>query len=150
VSTHVRTAWRDHALLELESAGYRRGEARSAVVDVLSTQSCALTAQEIGDVLRERRRAVGLASVYRALDVLSDLRLVQRLEMGQGVARYEPLDPSGDHHHHLVCRVCGNVAPFDDPELERTFERLSRRLEFDVDAHDVVLHGACSACRERR
>jgi Fur family transcriptional regulator, ferric uptake regulator len=148
MSTAARTAWRDHALNQLDSAGYRRGEARSAVVEVLSRQHCAVTAQEIGDDLRRRRRAVGLASVYRALELLSDLKLVQRLEMGQGVARYEPLDPSGDHHHHLVCDRCGNVVPFDDPELESTIEALSRRLEFDVDEHDVVLRGACAACRE--
>ena len=149
MSTHARTAWRDHALNELDSAGYRRGEARSSVVEVLSRQRCALTAQEIGDALRRRRRSVGLASVYRALEVLSDLKLVQRLEMGQGVARYEPLDPSGDHHHHLVCQLCGNVVPFDDPDLESTIARLCDRLEFDVDEHDVVLRGACVACRER-
>jgi len=149
MSTRTRTAWREHALTELETAGYRRGEARSAVVEVLSRQQCAVTAQEIGDDLRRRRRAVGLASVYRALEVLSDLKLVQRLEMGQGVARYEPLDPSGEHHHHLVCDRCGNVVPFDDPELESTIESLSRRLEFDVDEHDVVLRGACAACRGR-
>ena len=149
MSAYVRTAWRNHALHELDSAGYRRGEARSAVVEVLSRQPCAVTAQEIGDALRRRRRSVGLASVYRALEVLSDLKLVQRLEMGQGVARYEPLDPSGDHHHHLVCDRCGSVVPFDDPDLESTIERLSTRLEFDVDEHDVVLRGACAACRGR-
>lgn len=144
----MRTAWRDHALQELDSAGYRRGEARGAVVELLSQQPCALTAQEIGDELRRGRRTVGLASVYRALDVLTDLKLIQRLEMGQGVARYEPLDPSGEHHHHLVCARCGNVVPFDDAELEHTIERLSSRLEFEVDQHDVVLRGACAACRE--
>jgi Fur family ferric uptake transcriptional regulator len=149
MSTAIRSAWREHALQELDSAGYRRGEARGAVVEFLSRQPCALTAQEIGDALRRSRRSVGLASVYRALDILTDLKLIQRLEMGQGVARYEPLDPSGEHHHHLVCDRCGNVVPFDDPELELSIERLSSRLEFDVDEHDVVLRGACSACRTR-
>jgi Fur family transcriptional regulator, ferric uptake regulator len=149
MSAHTHTAWREHALDELERAGYRRGEARTAVVDVLAREPCALTAQEIGDTLRRRRRRVGLASVYRALEVLNDLRLVQRLEMGQGVARYEPLDPSGDHHHHLVCQRCGNVVPFDDPDLESSIAALCERLEFDVDEHDVVLRGACVACRER-
>ena len=149
MSAHAHTSWREHAVDELERAGYRRGEARSAVVDVLSRQPCALTAQEIADSLRRRRRAVGLASVYRALEVLSDLKLVQRLEMGQGVARYEPLDPSGDHHHHLVCQRCGRVVPFDDPQLESSIAALCDRLEFEVDEHDVVLRGACLACRER-
>jgi Fur family ferric uptake transcriptional regulator len=145
----ARTAWREHALGMLDGAGYRRGEARSAVVELLAQQPCALTAQEIGDALRRRHRAVGLASVYRALDVLTELKLIQRLEMGQGVSRYEPVDPSGEHHHHMVCDRCGAVVPFDDSELERTLEKLSHRLEFDVDEHDVVLRGACTACRTR-
>jgi Fur family transcriptional regulator, ferric uptake regulator len=149
MSARARTAWREHALQELDSAGYRRGEARGAVVELLSRQPCALTAQEIGDELRRRRRAVGLASVYRALDLLTELKLIHRLEMGQGVARYEPLEPSGEHHHHLVCDRCGSVVPFDDPDLEQTIERLSSRLAFDVDEHDVVLRGACAACRGR-
>jgi Fur family ferric uptake transcriptional regulator len=149
MSTTTRSAWRDHALEQLDRAGYRRGEARTAVVELLSRQPCALTAQEIGDSLRRSRRSVGLASVYRALEVLSDLKLIQRLEMGQGVARYEPLEPSGEHHHHLVCDRCGNVVPFDDSELELTIERLSSRHEFDVAEHDVVLRGACAACRGR-
>ena len=149
MSTTTRSAWRNHALHRLDSAGYRRGEARSAVVELLSKQHCALTAQEIGDALRRSRRSVGLASVYRALEVLTDLKLIQRLEMGQGVARYEALEPSGEHHHHLVCDRCGNVVPFDDSELELSISRLSNRLEFDVDEHDVVLRGACAACRRR-
>ena len=145
----ARSAWREHALGTLDDAGYRRGEARGAVVELLAQQPCALTAQEIGDALRRRQRAVGLASVYRALEVLTELKLIQRLEMGQGVSRYEPVDPSGEHHHHMVCDRCGAVVPFDDSELERALERLSRRLEFEVDEHDVVLRGACTACRER-
>jgi Fur family ferric uptake transcriptional regulator len=149
MSTTTRSAWREHALHELDGAGYRRGEARAAVVELLSRQLCALTAQEIGDALRRSRRSVGLASVYRALDVLTDLKLIHRLEMGEGVARYEPLEPSGEHHHHLVCDRCGNVVPFDDSELEQTIERLSSRHEFDIDEHEVVLRGACAACRGR-
>jgi Fur family ferric uptake transcriptional regulator len=148
MSTTTRSSWRDHALHELDSAGYRRGEARTAVVELLSRQRCALTAQEIGDSLRRSRRSVGLASVYRALEVLTDLKLIQRLEMGQGVARYEPLDPSGEHHHHLVCDRCGSVEPFEDPDLERALEKLSRRVDYKVDEHDVVLHGACGDCTD--
>jgi Fur family ferric uptake transcriptional regulator len=72
---------------------------------------------------------------------------VGRLETGQGIARYEPLLPSGEHHHHLVCDRCGRVIPFDDPDLEATMERVARRVRFEVAEHDVVLHGACGSCR---
>ncbi len=139
--------WSEHALARLQEAGYRRGGARMAVVELLDRQDCALSALEIEDRLRDERRAVGRASIYRTLEQLAELRLVQRLEVGQGTARYEPVQPGGDHHHHMVCDRCGTVVPFEDSGLEQSIERLSARVKFDVAEHDVVLHGACEACR---
>lgn len=141
-------SWRDHTLATLAEAGYRRGGARNAIVELLDGQDCALTAQEIDDQLRAEGRSVGRASVYRILEMLTEMRLVARIDVGQGVARYERHLPDGEHHHHLVCDRCGEVAPFEDPALEQAIERVSRRLSFAVDDHDVVLHGACSDCRD--
>jgi Fur family transcriptional regulator, ferric uptake regulator len=141
-------SWRDHTLATLAAAGHRRGGARNAVVALLERQTCALSAQEIDDLLRAQGRGVGRASVYRILELLTELRLVQRIDVGQGVARYERHQPDGDHHHHLVCDHCGRIAPFEDPALEQAIERVSRRLSFAVDDHDVVLHGACGDCHE--
>ena len=143
------SSWREHTLATLADAGYRRGGARNAVVELLDRQRCALTAQEIDDRLRAQRRSVGRASVYRILELLTELRLVQKIDVGQGVARYERHLPHGDHHHHLVCDSCGQVAPFEDSQLEEAIERVSRNLSFAVDDHDVVLHGSCSDCRPR-
>jgi Fur family transcriptional regulator, ferric uptake regulator len=140
-------SWREHTLATLARAGYRRGGARNAVVELLAGQHCALTAQEIDDRLRAEGRSVGRASVYRILELLTELRLVQRIDVGQGVARYERHQPDGDHHHHLVCDRCGRIAPFEDPALEQAIARVSRRLSFAVDDHDVVLRGACGDCR---
>lgn len=140
-------SWREHTLATLAAAGHRRGGARNAVVELLDRQTCALSAQEIDDRLRAQGRSVGRASVYRILELLTELRLVQRIDVGQGVARYERHQPDGDHHHHLVCDRCGRIAPFEDPALEQAIERVSRRLSFAVDDHDVVLHGACGDCR---
>src|SRR2546430_8748740 len=111
-------AWTIDALESLEGAGYRRGGARSAVVELLGKQNCCLSAQEIFDDLRRARRPVGIASVYRALEVLVELRLVKRVDAGDGISRFEPAPVDGDHHHHLVCRDCGKVEAFTDPRLE--------------------------------
>jgi Fur family transcriptional regulator, ferric uptake regulator len=143
-----RPEWGEHARVTLAEAGYRRGGARNAIVELLDRQDCALTAQEIDDRLRARGRSVGRASVYRILELLTELRLVQRIDVGQGVARYERHQSDGDHHHHLFCDSCGQIAPFSDPALEQAIERVSRSLSFSVDEHDVVLHGACSDCRD--
>ena len=140
--------WRDHALAELSAAGHRNARGRRALVDLLDEQPCALTVREIDDALRQRGRGLGIATVYRNLELLVELKLVARLDVGQGVARYERLLPTGEHHHHLVCDRCGRVTPFDDPALERSIEQLCRRVDFAVDEHDVVLHGACAACAQ--
>jgi Fur family ferric uptake transcriptional regulator len=146
-TSRIPTGWREHTLATLAEAGYRRGGARNAVVGLLDRHDCALTAQEIDDRLRTQGRGVGRASVYRILELLTELRLVQRIDVGQGVARYERHLPDGDHHHHLVCDCCGQIEPFEDPALEQAIERVSRKLSFAVDEHDVVLRGACSDCR---
>jgi Fur family ferric uptake transcriptional regulator len=139
--------WIEHAQERLAQAGFRRGGARRAVIDLLGRQACALTALEIDERLRTEGRAVGRASVYRALEQLTELRLVARLEVGQDAARYEAVHPSGEHHHHLVCDRCGRITPFEDRGLETAIDRLSRRVRFHVGDHDVVLHGACEKCR---
>ena len=146
----VHTPWREHALDALRRGGYRSGGARTAVVELLARQDCCLTAQEIFDLLRADGRTVGIASVYRALDLLTSLKLVQRLDMGEGVARFEPAHADGEHHHHLVCERCGAVEAFEDEELEESLDRLADRLGFEVGGHDVVLRGACATCAPPR
>jgi Fur family ferric uptake transcriptional regulator len=141
------TPWSEHASAVLGSSGHRWGAARLAVVDVLSSHSCCLTARDIADELRASGQTTGIASVYRALDLLHDLGLVQRLDVGDGTARYEPADPSGEHHHHLVCDRCGRVTAFEDERLELAIAALARRVDHAIDAHDVVLRGACPSCR---
>lgn len=138
--------WATDAMAALDDAGYRRGGARRAVVELLDRQNCCLSAQEIFDGLRKARRPVGIASVYRALETLVDLRLVKRVDAGDGVARYEPAPVDGDHHHHLVCRDCGKVEAFTDPRLERAIDRVAGGLGYSVDEHEVVLTGACRDC----
>jgi Fur family transcriptional regulator, ferric uptake regulator len=140
------TTWEAHAVSTLAHAGRRAGRARQLVVALLARQRCCLSANEIFEALRAKDRKIGLASVYRALDQLTTLQLVQRLEFPDA-ARYEPMLPTGEHHHHLVCDDCGKVEPFADRPLERALDRVGEAVGFQVDAHDVLLRGACADCR---
>jgi Fur family transcriptional regulator, ferric uptake regulator len=142
--------WASRAHRGLELAGYRAGGARGAVVDHLSRQDCCLSAQEIADGLRAQGRGVGIASVYRAIDLLHGMGLVQRVDVGEGGTRYEPLIPGGEHHHHVVCDSCGRVAAFEDAPLEQAIDRLGRRLGHAVSGHEVVIRGTCPRCARRR
>src|SRR5688500_6257801 len=140
-------SWREQTETALREAGFRAGGARTAVLDLMAGQDCCASAQDIHDGLRASGRSVGIASVYRVLEVLSELRLVQRVDVGDGIARFEPAPPGGVHHHHVVCDDCGKVEPFSDSSLERAIASASDRVGYRVDAHEVVLRGECGDCR---
>jgi Fur family transcriptional regulator, ferric uptake regulator len=141
--------WIDRAESALAADGRKRGGARRALLELLGGERCALTAVEIEDALRrESSRRVSRASVYRILDELERLRLVQRVETGQAMVRYERVHNRAEHHHHLVCDGCGLVTPFSDRGLEQAIRSLSKRVPLAVSEHEIVLHGACPDCRD--
>lgn len=139
-------AWSAQTLAGLQERGLRNGGARRIVIEHLGAQPCCRSAQEIFDAIRAEGGRIGIASVYRALDQLVELRLLQRVELGDGIARFEPSHAGGEHHHHLVCDDCGKVEPFFDAGLELALEQAARRLDYGMQAHEVVLHGRCG-CR---
>jgi Fur family transcriptional regulator, ferric uptake regulator len=143
----VKTAtWAETTLASLQAKGRRDGGARRAVIELLGRQQCCLTAQEIFDQLRSTGRRVGIASVYRTLEQLTRAGYVQRIDIGAGTTRFEPVHADGQHHHHLVCDDCGKVEAFADDELERALRKVERRTGYSVAGHDVVLRGACDDC----
>jgi len=147
MSSHAATdSWVQRAEVTLAASGHKRGGARRAVVELLDAQQCALTAVEIEDALRGEQRRVSRASVYRILDELERLGLVQRVETGQAMLRYERVCEHEEHHHHLVCDECGVVMPFSDKALESAIETLSERVPLKVSEHEIVLHGSCQDC----
>lgn len=141
-------SWAARARSVLAEQGHHSGAARQALLELLDSQTCARSAIEIEDALRAAGRPVGRASIYRILDELERLHLVQKLQVGQSMARYEPIRTGPGHHHHLVCDSCGTVMPFTDTELETAIEKLSARVPMRVAEHEIVLHGSCRDCSD--
>ena len=141
------SSWADETLAALKAAGYRSGGARRAVIELLGRQACCLTAQQVFDSLRAEGRRVGIATVYRVLDLLGDRGFVHRIELGAGTTYFEPALGGGEHHHHLVCDDCGKVEAFEDEELENTLRKVEGRTGYSVAGHEIVLRGACGDCR---
>lgn len=138
--------WAEETLASLRAKGRRDGGARRAVIELLGEHSCCLTAQQIFDQLRDQRRRIGIASIYRALDQLSREGYLQRIETGSGTSRFEPLHADGEHHHHLVCDDCGKIEAFADPALEQALHAVEGKTGYTVVGHDVVLRGVCGDC----
>ena len=139
--------WEAHARAALAAQGSRAGGARDRVITALAAQDCCASAQEIHAQIAATGGTTGIASVYRTLELLHGLALITRIDTGDGVARFEPTHPDGAHHHHLVCDSCGSVEAFHDEALETTIHTVADGVDFRVDAHDVVLRGACRDCR---
>jgi Fur family transcriptional regulator, ferric uptake regulator len=139
--------WAAFAHDVLRRSGARSGAAREAVIAYLSAQPCGVSAQDVLAGLRAEGRSVGIASVYRALEQLAALGLVHRIDLGEGLTRFEPAQPDGEHHHHLVCGSCGKVDRFDDPALEQAIVAVAGSHGYALGHHDVVLRGACGDCR---
>jgi Fur family ferric uptake transcriptional regulator len=138
--------WTERALQALSQAGFRSGGGRRQVVEVLAGEDCALTALEID----RRLPGVGRATVYRALEQLENLELIQRVDVKGDAAGFERLDPSGHHHHHIVCQECGRVVAFEDDRLEQAIVALGARPDFTVSSHEVTLRGECASCGRER
>ncbi len=133
--------WLQHADRRLREAGLRTSAGRSAVLEKLADKRCLVSAQELAHELREEGGAGSQATVYRTLETLHGLGLLHRFDGGDGVARFEPADPTGDHHHHLVDEQTGEVVSFEDRELEDALAGLGKRLGVEITGHDVILRG---------
>lgn len=138
--------WVEIALEGLANAGFRAGGARTAVLKLLGEEGGCLGAEDVAQKLRASGERVGTASVYRALGLLVDLGLLHKVVLADSPARFELVLPGGEHHHHLVCDRCGRTVAFADDRLEQAVESVSERVPFQVEAHDVTLHGVCPAC----
>ncbi|HET6817289.1 MAG TPA: transcriptional repressor [Mycobacteriales bacterium] len=120
-------------------------KAQRAVLEVLDTAGRFLSAQDIHARLRHDGSTVGLTSVYRALQSLTDEGSVDVLRTGNGETTFRRCD-SDAHHHHLVCRRCGATVEVEAPGLERWLSGLGRAHSFVVEGHTLEVVGLCARC----
>ena len=142
------TSWTDEAHARLQDAGQRIGRGAGGRDRV--PRRAALLPRRAGDPRGARRSAArrsGSRASTARVDGLVEQGLLQRVDFGDGIARYEPVRSGHEHHHHLVCDDCGKVETFHDAPLERAIEAIERQTGYHVVSHDVVLRGACGDCR---
>lgn len=119
---------------------------RAAVVDALDGLEDFRSAQQLHEELRARGDSVGLATVYRTLQALADAREVDVLRKDDGESLYRRC-ARREHHHHLVCRVCGRTVEIDGPTVESWAAAVGATHGFDDIDHTVELWGTCAGCR---
>lgn len=135
----------DRIIRVLERAGYQATPNRRLMAQLVASSDGHFTAADLLDRGRREGVAIGRATVFRALDLLTTLRVVERLDLPSGSHAYVLCDPD-QHHHHLICSICGRSEEVADGELAALIERIGQRSGYQIEAHRLELFGTCPRC----
>lgn len=136
---------------QLHSASYKLTPQREATVRVLlEHEEDHLSAEDVYLLVKEKSPEIGLATVYRTLELLTELKVVDKINFGDGVSRYDLRQEGAAHfHHHLVCLECGAVDEIQDDLLEDVEKIVERDWRFKIKDHRLIFHGVCWRCQKK-
>lgn len=138
----------------LKEKGLKVTNQRLLVLEVLeSHRDRHMTAEDIYDLVKEDYPEIGLATIYRTVQLLLEMQLVDRINLDDGCVRYEigeDISVTGrHHHHHLICKTCGRVQPFKDDWLDELEHHIEEATGFHVLDHELKFYGQCAQCRNK-
>src|SRR5207342_3378581 len=120
-----------------ERAGFRLTEPRRVVAQLIADQPGHFTSADLVREARVRRLGIGRATIFRTLDVLSEVGAIERIDLPSGDHAYVGCELT--HHHHVVCSRCGRTAEIEDAGLRAVVREVTRRTGFRVDEHRLEL-----------
>ncbi|AXH98820.1 transcriptional repressor [Sporosarcina sp. PTS2304] len=136
---------------QLHGASYKLTPQREATVAVLlENEEDHLSAEEVFLLVKEKAPDIGLATVYRTLELLTELKVVDKINFGDGVARYDLREEGATRfHHHLICLDCGTVDEIQEDLLGEVEKVVESRYGFKVKDHWLTFHGICHRCKDK-
>ena len=139
---------------KLKEKGLKVTHQRLLVLSVLEQNNGKhMTAEDIYELVSEECPEIGLATIYRTLQLLRDMELVDRINLDDGCVRYEIGHLLGDgakhNHHHLICRGCGRAVPFDGDLLDDLERHIEESIGFHVLDHELKFYGLCRDCMKK-
>lgn len=132
-------------LAALDRSDFRVTEPRRAVAQLVADQPGHFSAADLVTAAGAQRLSIGRATIFRTLDVLADLDLVERIDLPSGEHAYVACEPS--HHHHVICSRCGRSEDIEDAGLRAVVSDVARRTGYRIDEHRLELFGLCPACQ---
>ncbi len=109
-----------------------------------------LSAEDVHQIVKPQAAELGVATVYRTLELLSEIKVLKKMEFGDGRNRYEiQKDDEPHHHHHLICLSCGKVKEFEDDLLESLETAIARKSNFTIVDHQLKFYGYCQECTKK-
>ena len=137
---------------KLQAAGYKMTSQREATVNILlENEEDHLSAEEIYLYVKEKTPEIGLATVYRTLEILTELNITYKVVFEDGLARYDLQKNSNHHfHHHLVCTECGGIEEIEEDLLDEVEKEIEERFQFLISDHRLTFQGVCKKCQQNR
>ena len=134
---------------QLHEGGYKLTPQREATVLVLlENDKDHMSAEEIYMLVKQKSPEIGLATVYRTLEMLTDLKIIDKISFNDGVSRYDLRKEGAQHfHHHLLCLECGAIEEIEEDLLGDVEKIVEKRFNFLVKDHRLTFHGVCRKCQ---
>ena len=130
----------------LKKLGYRLTPQRMMIVSAIENSNDHISAEEIYSQVVDKYPNVNISTIYRTLELLEQLGLVTKTDLGGGRVRYHPADKG--HHHHLICQECGAIIDLNESVLSSLKDALLREYSFVADLRHLGIFGRCVKCRE--
>ncbi|THB61707.1 transcriptional repressor [Vagococcus silagei] len=136
---------------QLHEANYKLTPQReSTVLVLLENEKDHLSAEEIYMLVKLKTPEIGLATVYRTLEMLTDLKILDKVSFNDGLARYDMRKEGAKHfHHHLLCLECGSIEEIEDDLLGEVEVIVEHDFHFKVKDHRLTFHGVCQKCQNK-
>ena len=140
----------DRIKKQLHSAGYKLTPQRESTVRVLlENETDHLSAEDVYLLVKDKSPEIGLATVYRTLELLTELTIVDKINFGDGVSRYDLRHEGAQHfHHHLICISCGAVDEIHENLISDAEKVVEERYGFKIKDHRLTFHGICHRCQD--
>jgi Fur family ferric uptake transcriptional regulator len=132
----------------LKEKGYKLTPQRRSIIDsIIKNEGNHLTTEELYDLVKVECPEIGLATVYRTVQLLEDIGIVCKLDLNDGCNRYELIHEDENHqHHHLICTICGKVIEVQGDLLEGMENEIQKTYNFEVRNHSLKFYGLCNEC----
>ncbi len=130
----------------IREKGFRLTAPRAAIVDYLINSSGHPDVQQIYDDVVKDNPGIGLATVYRTVEMLTALGFLNILVLNNSPVRYEIAIPR-DHHHHLICNQCGRITEFGNCNFHTMADDIESVTRFKIHSHKLEVYGLCPQCK---
>lgn len=136
---------------KLKIKGFKLTPQRRCIIEtMMNSKGEHLSSEEVYNIVKEQCPEIGLATVYRTLQLLDEVKVVSKLNLDDGCSRYEMnFDEEQHSHHHLICRECSKVIEVEEDLLDTLEEIIEKNYKFEILNHDVKIFGICEKCKNK-